>query len=46
MKFIPCDEMSQIFSFGRTNRKAFYRDRVAEAIKREELKKQHRRKKK
>ena len=45
MKFIPCNEMSQIYSFGRTNRKSFYRDKIAEMKKREELKKQFRNKK-
>jgi hypothetical protein len=40
MKFIPCNELSQIYSFNRTNRKSFYRDKIDEMKKREELKKQ------
>ena len=43
MKFIPCDEMSQIYSFARTNRKASYKDRIVQAKEREERKKERRR---
>jgi hypothetical protein len=46
IKFIPCSETSQIFSFSRTNRKSSYRDQNMEMVKREEAKKARRRKKK